>query len=151
MLDASVALTGPFRTAAAVPHHLVVGLEEVRSTFCSLLLVYARREAIHSIIAVLCVPARGCSILVVSTVAVSYGGDKSGEGIHRREQSPEQEVLVRRRAAGRSGEWVGIDAGGRRRVQCSPTCVSVLGLVLALFTENSMSSSADVAGEASRL
>lgn len=45
MLDASVALTGPFRTAAAVPHHLVVGLEEVRSTFCSLLLVYARREA----------------------------------------------------------------------------------------------------------
>lgn len=102
MLDASVALTGPFRTAAAVPHHLVVGLEEVRSTFCSLLLVYARREAIHSIIAVLCVPARGCSILVASNVAVSYGGDKSGEGIHRREQSPEQEVAVRRRAAEQS-------------------------------------------------
>lgn len=102
MLDASVALTGPFRTAAAVPHHLVVGLEEVRSTFCSLLLVYARREAIHSIIAVLCVPARGCSILVASNVAVSYGGDKSGEGIHRREQSPEQEVPVRRRAAEQS-------------------------------------------------
>lgn len=102
MLDASVALTGPFRTAAAVPHHLMVGLEEVRSTFCSLLLVYVRREAIHSIIAVLRVPARSCSILVVSTVAVSYGGDKSGEGIHRREQSPEQEVPVRRRAAEQS-------------------------------------------------
>lgn len=141
MLDASVALTGPFRTAAAVPHHLVVGLEEVRSTFCSLLLVYARREAIHSIIAVLCVPARGCSILVASTVAVSYGGDKSGEGIHRREQSPEQEVPVRRRAAEQSraerrGGKVLMQAE-RRSVQCSPTCVSVLDLVLALLTENS--------------
>lgn len=129
MLDASVALTGPFRTAAAVPHHLVVGLEEVRSTFCSLLLVYARREAIHSIIAVLCVPARGCSILVASNVAVSYGGDKSGEGIHRREQSPEQEVPVRRRAAEQSRaerRWVGIDAGGEtERAVLSHMCLGL--------------------------
>lgn len=129
MLDASVALTGPFRTAAAVPHHLVVGLEEVRSTFCSLLLVYARREAIHSIIAVLCVPARGCSILVTSNVAVSYGGDKSGEafiGVSRAQSMRCRCGGEQQSRAGRSGGWVGIDAGGEtERAVLSHMCLGL--------------------------
>lgn len=129
MLDASVALTGPFRTAAAVPHHLVVGLEEVRSTFCSLLQCMPGEKPFTRLLqsfAFLRAAAQSSSPAMLLSPMAATRAERAFIGVSRAQSKRCPCGGEQQSRAGRSGGWVGIDAGGEtERAVLSHMCLGL--------------------------